>query len=295
LLGGWLYSRVRQVANLHFVLYDWVVEFGSGPSIASLFVMTQPPENHPRLIGIRTKTARAQEHGQALHGLIREFIKSHPPRVSYEYRKQPGEHVWKLTSEPPTIPLDINALIGDMLYNYRSALDHAIWQLVISNDRVPSRVNQFPIFDDERVYRNRRRQYLSGLSAGAIVAIDSLQPCNGGSEGLSFLNELGNIDKHRHLPVVFVNLAQINLVDPPIEVGPGETINIKMHTGTLERGTEFLIVSCPEMELDFEPTFGIAFGEGTPVENTNVLDVFRSIDEAVQNSLDVLTSHLTRG
>ena len=249
--------------------------------------MTKPPEDHPRLIGIRTKTARAHEHGQALHGLIREFIKSHPQRVSYEYRKQPGEHVWKLTSEPPTIPLDINALIGDMLYNYRSALDHAIWQLVISNDRVPSRVNQFPIFDDERVYRNRRRQYLSGLSAGAIVAIDSLQPCNGGSEGLSFLNELGNIDKHRHLPVVFVNLEQINLAETPI--------NIEMHTGPLERGTEFLIVSCPEMELDFEPTFGIAFGEGTPVEEANVMDVFRAIDEAVLDSLDALASHLTRG
>jgi hypothetical protein len=257
--------------------------------------MTQPPENHPRLIGINTKTARATELGQTLHTLIREFIGAHPQRVAYEYRKQPGEHVWKITSEPPAIPLDISALIGDMLYNYRSALDHAIWQLVIANDRVPTRVNQFPIFDDQRVYRNRRRQYLSGLSEGAFATIDSLQPCNGGSEGLSYLNELGNIDKHRHLPVVFANLEQINLTDPPINVGPGETINVETHTGPLERGTEFLIVSCPQVELEFEPTFGIAFGEGTSVEQSDVLDVFSVIDDAVLNAVNALTPYIVRG
>lgn len=163
------------------------------------------------MIGIRTKIARAHAHGQELDGRIRSFINSHPARISYLQRPNLHEHGWILKSEPPVVPSDLSALIGDMLYNFRSALDHMIWQLVLANGEKPSIQNQFPIFDSPSEYKRAKNRRLQGVRKDAISVIDRYQPINEDKIALAHLNSLGNIDKHRELPVIYVHLEQINM------------------------------------------------------------------------------------
>ena len=229
----------------------------------------------PTLDGIRTKMARAHEHCGMLDREIRTFINSKPYRIGYEFNAEMREHSWKLVSAPPEIPSRINAIIGDALYNFRSSLDHIVWQLVLRNGGTPDTRNEFPIFSDRGNFSNSTRK-LRGVNDTARQIITAVQPCNGGDDALWFLHELSNMDKHRHLPVVFVNVTEVTS-QTPFLIGPGKSIDIYIHTGPVERDTVLLRVIQDRMEMDFEPTFGIGFGEGTPVAEASVMDVFRSI------------------
>ena len=74
--------------------------------------------------GVKAKIARAHEHVQTLDREIKGLIDSYPYKIGYEYKRQSFEHIWTLQNSPPHIPKRINIIIGDVVYNFRSTLDH---------------------------------------------------------------------------------------------------------------------------------------------------------------------------
>jgi hypothetical protein len=39
-------------------------------------------------------------------------------------------------------------ILGEIIHDLRSSLDHVVWQLVIANGSLPGYWNQFPIFSE---------------------------------------------------------------------------------------------------------------------------------------------------
>jgi hypothetical protein len=103
--------------------------------------------------------------------------------------------------------------LGEVLYNLRSCLDRLAWQLVIANGHpVPSNYTAFPLIDDPDKWTQRfTTQKVKWMSDRARALIKSVQPCFGvnpvTNEWLSWLENLTNIDKHRHLNAVTAGLA----------------------------------------------------------------------------------------
>jgi hypothetical protein len=98
---------------------------------------------------------------------------------------------------------DIPAIIGDVVHNLRSALDHLAYHLVMvgtDNGEVrtePWEKIQFPITHSADSYKSKRTAgKVQGMERKAIEAIDALKPYKGGYEPLWLLHKLDNTDKH---------------------------------------------------------------------------------------------------
>ena len=159
---------------------------------------------HP-LDGIRLKLDRAQTHLESIRELLRPVQTGHY-HLAREQCEEP--HLVNLRFILPDADRTLSTVIGDCLHNLRSALDHLVWQLVLTNPpKRPSRKNQFPICKTadgwiEALSRDRLR----GVVPKAIPLIWGLQPyvmtpIDPVSHPLWILNELTNIDKHRTLTV----------------------------------------------------------------------------------------------
>jgi hypothetical protein len=161
-------------------------------------------------------------------------------------------------------------VIGEALYNLRSALDHVVW---------PLRARAFPIYIEAAEFwkeaANGRPHHSSGYAKIIKVGdekarelIVGLQPFNrvGGdpeTHPLWLLNQLRNIDEHRHLHVVAAASLGSYALPPPPDVGTRATW--QFHRGRLHDGA--LIASAlfdkPQttVEVDLPFAFSIAFNE----------------------------------
>src|SRR5690606_25074611 len=118
----------------------------------------------------------------------------------------------------------LSILIGEILHNLRSCLDHALWQLVLHEGGTPHNRTGFPIylkdagFESETLDTSRRRGMLVGLSPKSVAEIRSLQPFETGEDSASplwQLHELHNFEKHRALILAACQLRQMK-----VEIGP---------------------------------------------------------------------------
>jgi hypothetical protein len=126
------------------------------------------------LRGIRLKVQRAKDQIEFLNKEVSAFLgnTSYLPALSYHGDTQSFSVRMHITAECPTM---WSILAGEVLHNLRSALDHAVYELVILNTGTPppsksrSR-NQFPIFVDAAEF-DRNPQMLVGVSDRRQVAV----------------------------------------------------------------------------------------------------------------------------
>ena len=167
---------------------------------------------HP-LDGVWAKLERADDHLNVLGMKWQEFLGSDPCPYGFPVEEDAEGLRYtirvKVHAEPPPL---LSAVVGDILHNYRSALDQLAWQLVIAAGGKPSGNTAFPICDTESDWRrkteyrrraNDRAGPLSGIPPGSEIwaFIEDAQPYKRGptAEHLSTLRLLSNRDKHRAL------------------------------------------------------------------------------------------------
>jgi hypothetical protein len=213
-----------------------------------------------RITGINAKIARAREHLNTLEDETQRFFKPDSYIVAHEIEPESRDQIWRLKSDLPEVPIRISIIVGDVLYNLRSALDHLAWQLVLANGDTPDRRTAFPILRDPSHYYTRQvRDKIRGMSPEAKTSINSLQPCNGGYSALWDLAELSDVDKHRHLNIVVMSSYR-GAMGGPSPLPPMERMTI--HTGLVERDAILLRVQGPDVDVDFRPTFEIVVSDG---------------------------------
>jgi hypothetical protein len=206
------------------------------------------------LDGPRAKLDRAKAHLHTLNKSVgaykrsktHEFIvtqldlESREKVVHLRILREPKNPEWGL-------------LIGDMVQNLRSALDHLVWQLVILNGQEPRRQNQFPIIGTKPEYweipkdrsESVRDRMLLGVAEEHRAFIDAVQPFNAGDNpqtALVHLSWLSNVDKHRVIHGAFVLTGEPSpeMFDVTTPHPGGASLDFSMNWGALKDGAEIM-------------------------------------------------------
>ena len=227
--------------------------------------------------------------------------------------READEHIdrqtWVYQGKTPEASIEWSVIIGEILYNLRSALDHLVWQLVIANRQTPGRNNEFPIAVDQEAWLRAKERVLKGVSKRHKAMIGYLQPYNGGM-GLSFavsklkvLNDLCNVEKHRHLIVAVIASSGIEprtFDEMPSELGDLDTrppLEGQVKLAKIESGTilaQFNNASTP-LNLSFKVDARFA-GEVQPYSmGTSAPDVLVNCLKAVKGSVEFLTGPMGYG
>ena len=225
---------------------------------------------------VRRKIKRAKHHIEEFNGRIDQFFRGGPAPYPVVREDDPktGDLIFKL-GKCAAIPEDFPTIIGDILQNLRTALDHLAWQLVLAHNCVPTGQTAFPIAENFEKFEAMLKRKVEGMSQGAVDKIRALKPYGGGNEDLWGLHELNNTDKHRLLFVVGAAHTGVG-VDVgkmfPIKNVPSLRIILKHadYAWPLRDGTELfrILKQAREPNIDENPsfTFQIAFGDAEVME-----------------------------
>ena len=158
---------------------------------------------------------RAREHLNALKEII-DSLGPHPYEIVEERNPVTGDRDFRLVGKADLVTLRrqipmMPVIVGDVVHQVRSALDHAVWQ--IARPPIEKRTG-FPIclnesgggssFYGSSKERGLGVRCLQNVSLPAFEYIESIQPYNrlGERDPLWLLDELWNKDKHRALIVL---------------------------------------------------------------------------------------------
>jgi hypothetical protein len=158
------------------------------------------------------KVDRAEDHLKEIKRKLQTYADSHPYEHFREAPRKAQPHVWRymlrITKQPDPM---IAVIVGDFLYNLRSALDHLA---VAMAPRKFQRLVSFPIFLEDPFRTDRWGNYIDnkamasfesavrGMSAEVIAVVKEAQPYSGSNPkqtALYLLSSLENADKHRKL------------------------------------------------------------------------------------------------
>lgn len=249
------------------------------------------------------KVERAKKHWLALEAAWSDFFNEKAYTIGIRDDIDKAVRVFYLASAKD-IPYEIPIIVGDVIQNLRSALDHLAYQLVIvgTNSAGPHPDASFPAAEDAKKYKAMRDgKKTKGMREAAKDAIDAIEPYGGGKgAALWHLQCLNNIDKHRLLLTVWANLSGHSVLPSQrkelekhyTSSHPGGTVpNLKgafippkIKTFPLKAGDELLTVPTSELEEKMEFLVCIAFGEPKIVEGESVIDKLRD--------LELLTRHI---
>lgn len=234
------------------------------------------------LSGVHLKLSRARERRRETIKAIERFAETRPYAIAADIDAKTGEQVWRVRGAPAQPNPEIGPIIGECLYDFRSALDHLAWQAVIRAGNKPSRRTAFPIFDDIEGYTRYGLPQIVGMNDVMTAMVEWLQPCfrrhfycNG---WLRSLDHLGNIDKHRHLNLTAA-AAEGYIARPGLPAwGQRPTV----YTGPVEDGTEIVRFAPDQMQMELRIPIVIAFSPVGPLpDHGNVRDLIYGIEVAV--------------
>ena len=196
------------------------------------------------------KLNRADHHLRDLRTAIRKFGASdfYESVTELDYRGRLVERA-RNVQRPGQ---DISDTLADCVNNYRAALDHLVWQLVILSGNKPSRDNQFPCALTGTRYwcakkdgtQSVRDRMLRGVSDEHRAAIDAVQPYRTShprDTALAVLVDLSNTDKHQ-----VINTAFVSTVEPTAEnftvfsSDPTAYVEVDMRVGLLDEDAEVM-------------------------------------------------------
>ncbi len=232
------------------------------------------------LDGAKAKLIRAFDQMRLLQHEFERFVASPSHTVEQRFNPETGRKhaTYRITRQfPETWPV----VIGEILHDARSALDHAVYELsVLANNGVPIPGTEFPIFDDEKRYKTLSKNGTPARTSGiykrrgvndaAKAVIDELQPFEfrrqhpGDEFPMLLLIHLVNIvDKHRTLHLTRRSPQSLAWkVVREIQL-PFEFAVIPDLEDGAELGVWTPTVIDDEPDVEFETTFEVAFGDTT--------------------------------
>ena len=150
---------------------------------------------------VDAKIVRAGEHLELLSKEIHEYLRA-AKRTTVP--KVDGDVSWLVHwVENPVSPMHLSTVVGDTVFNLRSALDNLICGLIRTEDSTaPCSKSQFPICTKVEQWENHSGTWLKGVPPDAQKIIKGIQPCfrdygTPEADPLAVLNTLCNMDKHR--------------------------------------------------------------------------------------------------
>ena len=149
------------------------------------------------------------------------FLDTNPYRFVGKFKRNAKDgynYVFRVRFPPA--PPRIGVLIGDVVHNLRSSLDHLVYQLVLANGRRPHDNTGFPIFlkcPPGGFRKHTVNDKLRGVDRRAAAEIGRLQPYrrrNGGRRNLIYtLHDLWNADKHRDVARTQASIGMLDVTN----------------------------------------------------------------------------------
>lgn len=219
-------------------------------------------------------------------------------------------------TEPPS--LKWGPIIGDIVHGLRSALDQVAWKLSIEYQatvgsqpppdpiprKSPWRDVGFPACRKSSEWPHQFGTKLWGVDPALKAVLKPFQPFYGGKnpadrEPLAVLEELWNIDKHRHLHLVnaTIELRDVFSVKPfpgmpdldfalVSKRAPGPFVGATEigRARPIDRpGIQTPRTNAPQVFMNPDLRPDVVFGEGPPAYGGSVLQTLRGIRKTVQN------------
>lgn len=163
------------------------------------------------------------------------------------------------------IPDRISILIGETIYNLRSALDYLVNRLARLHSGDKERGTQFPIESTKDGFGKRKDTFLQGVNNVHVAAIEKLQPYNG-CEWTGHLRDMSNPDKHNDL-IVVTHDCLVRIDATTIDSTESESVELQMH-------------------MNLQPVLSIRLRDGLPVVET--LEILQSQVSQVLDSFNPL-------
>lgn len=140
---------------------------------------------------------------------IQAFVKTEPFSVVNEERAPDLDVARIAVRDYP--PLKLGLIFGDVLANWRSALDNLVNELVRLNGHDPGTSASFPIFSDPADFAGRGKKRIRGASREHAAIIEGLQPFQNDwdptIQALRVVNKYVNADKHRAIHATFAAIT----------------------------------------------------------------------------------------
>ena len=225
--------------------------------------------------------------------------------------QQTGEH-WVFIEPRRSIPqIKWAVIIGDIVHNLRTALDHLIWELAVLRRGEPPphplpsgspwRSLQFPVYDDASDFFNissksakkgqppgqgglASLQHVRPAAAARVIQLQPFQVGDRQHHPLRVLQDLDNIDKHRTLHLTGV-AAILPGVEYPASISVDRIFRWERGPFTDKALLLYNRVSPPEsvgsVKVYQNFRLDIAFGEGPPVFGGGLIDTLTVLYEFV--------------
>ncbi len=162
------------------------------------------------LDGAWEKVRWAEQHLQTLDDNIVSWLWRNPYRLTGHFYAESNVYVfWSEFPDPPL--LEWGVMVGNIVHNLRSPLDHLIVQLVYANGQEPCISNKFPLWKSEPAdFATSTKGALRGVRCDHRALILDLKPWHRGHvlNALVTLNELANQDKHHVIVPAFFNIEE---------------------------------------------------------------------------------------
>ncbi len=245
---------------------------------------------------------RAEGNLSELNELFCLWCDDQPYRVKTQQDIYTGEIVCYviLRKGPPT---EWGSILGDVVHGLRATLDNLVWELSVAFtgsppvDPIPAgnrwRKIGFPIITDESKWAPTLKGPLWAVDPSLTPTFKKYQPFLTGQhapdrEPLAILQELWNIDKHRHIHVVAIAAGP----DPRhIFALPTQGRGIIKHVRgarelKLNTMTELFSVELDEpvlqyVDMDWKIHFDITFDQGPPAYGRDPIDFLQDVKDAV--------------
>jgi hypothetical protein len=257
---------------------------------------------HP-LAGATLKLQRANANLNALKMSIDRSRKRYPSEAIAYINRDAGFCIFAVELDPP--PSHWAPLIGDVLHNIHSSLDHLIWELIRRRNYgfapAPETRASFPIFPNRSKFwaksKKGKHRWTSRSGAATLLQVPGdarrlileVQPYNDRHRDhpLWHLYWLSNADKHQtlhyvHHAVVGAKLTVVSSRDIAIQ-------SFEPHSGPIVAGRRhpigvmhFRVVGeDPKFRVKPKFTFREAFAEGVPTADLSLIDALNEIMDFV--------------
>ena len=281
--------------------------------------------SHP-LDSARLKIERADEQLADLTRDANAFFQTGPYEIVVEHDEQTGDQVLRarVLREPP---LNFAVVVGDIVHELRSSLDHVVWQLVLVNDDQPDGSTEFPIFWEPKAYASAGQRKIRGVGTAAAAQVERLQPYKVGERfrdhALYVVHQLNIRDKHQTLNIVGAAFQKqrLNLgagggaegagvpsffVSKKTQLGGAQSLGVhRKGVGTvwfgglavggsgmipLRDGAEVLRIRTegnPSVDVQAELAYAMVFDQSGPGKGQAVLPLLRQLIDSVRVDVEL--------
>lgn len=271
-----------------------------GTILAQPIAASSPAALH----GVVEKLRRAKAHSADLVHRLDSVLGPDKQRFLFDPDGQAGEHALSVFRLPAIEP-EWQLIIGDCLFNLRSALDHLAWQLVLLDGKQPVEKTQFPVrespFNKNGVRLPRPNLTPEVDSLKILDALEAVQPYvaphiagDAKTSPLWMLHRLNNIDKHRLL-LVLVSVTNIREMWWGWDDVWGRAPHVKINSSALKDGSPIAWFNFhgagPPEDFNPHPAVQITIDESdTPrLRNVRIADVLNTFISWVE--YDILDQH----